>query len=500
MKKNPDESKRQWGPEKATHFGCEPEYGYFHSSDPWVIRRDMQMLANASVDFIYLDVTNNLLYEETVEQLLTVIRKMRREGIRAPQVTFVTNSRSGRCINVLHDCYYKDSKFAGLWFEWEGKPLIFGIGGDPELRKEVADFFTIKRSWAWTAAKTVPDHWQWLDTYPQDYGWSKSPDVPDQIAVSVSSHASNSIGKSYHGGTEPSVGPDYLTEHTSEGLFCEEQWKRAHEVDPKVVMISGWNEWVAMRFIKKDQGAVYAGRSPMKDGTWFVDVFTPEFSRDIAPMKGGYTDSYYYQMVGHIRRFKGLSSPPERPEPREIQIDGKFEDWEGVPATYVDPSGDTMDRRFRGTDPNTIYTNTFGRNDILSARVIEGEDRVHFIVSAAEDLTPHSDPNWMILLIDTDQKKKTGWESCDLAINWNAISESKSTCAKWINGKWKVSGKIAIGYQSKQLEISVPNSVFPRNPGQGFDFKWVDNVQLNSVESLFLEGDVAPDRRFNFRY
>ena len=119
--KQRDESKREWGPEKATHFGFEPEYGYFHASDPWVIRRDMQMLANAGVDFIFIDVTNNLLYEDTVEQLLKVIREMRGEGIPAPQVTFVTNAGSGRCINVLHDRFYRDPKFAGLWFSWDGQ-------------------------------------------------------------------------------------------------------------------------------------------------------------------------------------------------------------------------------------------------------------------------------------------------------------------------------------------------------------------------------------------
>ena len=71
---------------------------------------------------------------------------------------------------------------------------------------------------------------------------------------------------------------------------------------------------------------------------------------------------------------------------------------------------------------------------------------------------------------------------------------------KWINGNWKTKGKVAIGYQGKNLEISVPNTSFPRDSGQGFDFKWIDNVSLRSVESLFFEGDSAPDRRFNFRY
>lgn len=498
------ESERKWGPKHATHFGSEPEVGYFHSSDPWLIRRDMQMLANAGVDFIYLDVTNNLLYEKSVDQLLKVIQKMRIEGIHAPQVCFLTNAASGRCMNVLHDRYYNKAKFNGLWFQWEGRPLILGKVDDPVLRKDVAQFFTIKRSWAWTKAKTTANEWQWLDTWPQDFGWSQSPDSPDQISVSAGSHASNSKGKSYSykTGKHPPVLQNYTTKDTHRGLFFEEQWQRAHEVDPKVIMITQWNEWIAMRFIKKGQTKIYAGRPPMKDGTWFVDVFTPEFSRDIAPMRGGYTDNYYYQMAGNIRRFKGISAPAARPKSCEIKIDGKFDDWNKIPPTYQDPPGDTMHRSFRGTDPATIYTNTFGRNDILSARVVESNDHVHFMISAAADLTPHTDPHWMTLLIDSDQNKSTGWQGYDLAINWKAASNTntETNCAKWINGQWKISAQISMAYHGKQLELSIPDSFFPRKPQQGFDFKWADNVNLKSVESLFLQGDVAPDRRFNFRY
>ncbi|MFT5130804.1 MAG: hypothetical protein ACI8W8_004435 [Rhodothermales bacterium] len=495
-----DESKRQWGPAHAYHFGCEPEQGYYHAADPWVIRRDMQMLVNADVDFLFLDVTNGLIYEDSVDALLAVIGQMRAEGIPAPQVTFVTNAASGRIMNRLYERFYKDPKRADLWFRWEGRPLIFGIADDPVLRKDVAEHFTIKRSWAWTATKKEPNHWQWLDSYPQDYGWSEFPEIPEQIPVAAASHASNSIGKSYRDGSQPPVGPKYLTEHTHRGLFFEEQWGRAHEVDPKVVMISGWNEWIAARFIKKDQPEVYAGRPTMKDGSWFVDVLTPEFSRDIAPMRGGYTDNYYYQMVGHIRRFKGISAPPERPQPRSIQIDGQFDDWKGVSAVYQDPPGDTMHRSFRGTDPNTTYTNNTGRNDIVSARVVESDGLVNFMVRTANALTPHSDANWMVLLIDKDQNKTSGWEGYDLAINWKATSRSVSTCANWIDGKWQTAGEIAIGYQGTHLELSVLSAFFAPKGDLSFDFKWIDNASLKSAEALFLEGDVAPDRRFNFRY
>ena len=333
-----DSKNPQWGPVTATHFWGEPEQGYFHASDPWVIRRDMQMLVNADVDFLYLDTTNTWIYENTVEALLKVIHQMRSEGIPAPGVVFTTNTASGKTINRIYDHFYTNPENKDLWFEWDGMPLIFGIKEDPELRKELRDFFTIKRSWAWTKARTEPDHWQWQDNYPQDYGWSSSPKIPEQISVSTASHAANSIGKSYHNEKQPPVRADYTTEFTHLGLHFEEQWKRAHEVDPKVVMIGGWNEWVAGRAIRKlgDQNylPLFAGRPPFQDGTTFVDVFSAEFTRDIAPMNSGYTDSYYYQMVSHIRRFKGMDPPPKRPAPRPIVIDGKFDDWFDVPVNY----------------------------------------------------------------------------------------------------------------------------------------------------------------------
>lgn len=496
------EGQRAWGPKSATHFGCEPEVGYFHSSDPWVIRRDMQMLANAGIDFLYLDVTNRLIYEPTTRQLLDTILQMRLQGIRVPQVTFVTNAASGVTMNQIYDTFYTEPKYASLWFNWEEKPLIFGILDDPELRPELRRYFNIKRSWAWTNARKELNHWQWLDTWPQDYGWGKSPDDPDQIPVSTGSHASNSIGKSYQYRTKSTspVLPDYTTEDTHRGLFFEEQWQRAHEVDPKVVMVTQWNEWIAQRFVKEQQPKVFAGRPQMVDNTWFVDIFSPEFSRDIAPMRAGYTDNYYYQMVSHIRRFKGVSKPPSRSSPRDIQIDGEFDDWKDVPVNYRDPIGDTMHRNFRGTDPKTTYKNTFGRNDILTCKVVEGGDSVHFQVTTAKLLTPHTDPYWMILLLDTDQKTSTGWQGYELAANWNASSNSSSTYAKWTEQQWEVMGKINIAYSDNQLELSIANSIFPRKSGQGFDFKWADNADLQSIESLFLQGDVAPDRRFNFRY
>ena len=104
------------------------------------------------------------------------------------------------------------------------------------------------------------------------------------------------------------------------------------------------------------------------------------------------------------------------------------------------------------------------------------------------------------LLIDADQNPKTGWQGYDLLVNRTPSSATKSTLAKWADGQWAEAGEVAIGYRGRRLEIGVPRELFPRDPGLGFDFKWADHASLETVESLFLEGDVAPDRRFNFRY
>ena len=275
LKDNPENP--EWGPEGEFHFWGEPEYGYYRSEDPWVIRRDLQMLSVAGVDFIFFDITNARIYLDTVKALCQVSIAMRKEGIKTPQVCFLSNTHSGRVMNQVFDEFYDKGLYRELWFYWDGKPLIMGKGDDPELRPEVKACFTMKRSWDWTNTKKEPNHWQWLDQYPQDWGWNNAPDIPEQITVSTAQHPISTKGKSFCRGKQPTVQRDYTTRFTDRGLFFDEQWKRALEVDPQVVMVTQWNEWIAQRFIWDKGNGVYAGL-PIKDGeSYFVDAFSREF-------------------------------------------------------------------------------------------------------------------------------------------------------------------------------------------------------------------------------
>ena len=491
-----------WGGQNDFHFWGEPEQGYYRSEDPWVIRRDLQMLSNAHVDFIYIDATNAVTYLETVKTLCEVSIKMRQEGIFTPQIVFTTFSSSGQTINTLFDEFYSQDLYGELWFKWNGKPLIMGNIKDPVLRSDVKNFFTIKYSWAWTNTKNEPNHWQWMDNYPQDYGWSTNPSIPEQIVVTVASHPNNTEGKSYSLNSQPPINSNYLTDYTNQGLRFAEQWTRALQVDPPVIMVTQWNEWVAQRFIWDQGNGIYAGK-PIKNGdSYFVDVFTQEFNRDIAPMKGGYTDNYYYQLISNIRKYKGMSAPQESSAPSTKTIDGDFSEWSSVTPVFRDPIGDTMHRDFAGYDPSVQFINNTGRNDIIESRATHDTNNIYFYVKTAQTLSPSTDPNWMLLFLDTDRNKTTGWEGYDYVVNLGVKSVTETTLKKWNGTNWSNEISVPFKFSGSELEISIPREAVMLNLSKpDFYFHWSDNAQqLDTIDTFFIDGESAPDRRFNFNF
>lgn len=491
-----------WGSVDGFHFWSEPEEGYYKAKDPWVIRRNLQMLSTADVDFIFFDVTNSFTYLPEVFALCEMSVEMRNEGIKTPEIAFITNANSGGVMNELYDSFYSTGAFQNLWFNWQGKPLILGKADDPKLRPEVKSFFTIKYSWAWTNTKSEPNHWQWLDFYPQDWGWNTNPNVPEQLTVSVAHHPETHLGKSYSKGKQPEVDKDYLTPFTGLGIQFQEQWSRVFEVDPQVVMVTQWNEWIAQRFIWNKGNGQYAGR-PIKNGdTYFVDVFSPEFNRDMAPMKGGYTDNYYYQLISNIRKFKGMDLPQEISPQKTISVDGEFGDWSSVKPVYNDPPGDIMHRNFPGYDTSVIYTNTSGRNDIIESRATYDTDNVYFYVKTKGIISAETDPNWMLLFINADRNNETGWEGYDFVVNHAVNNKKETTIKEWDGKAWSNSKTATYTKVGNEMEISIPRkSLGMVGKTPEFYFHWADNPQnLKDITSFFMDGESAPDRRFNYNF
>lgn len=90
-------------PVGAFHYWQEPLFGYYRSSDPWIVRRHLELLSYAQVDFIMMDFTNGVIYSETTIALLDAIREMLSQGISVPRMAFMlpNNEKSPDTLDEL---------------------------------------------------------------------------------------------------------------------------------------------------------------------------------------------------------------------------------------------------------------------------------------------------------------------------------------------------------------------------------------------------------------
>jgi hypothetical protein len=109
----------------------------------------------------------------------------------------------------------------------------------------------------------------------------------------------------------------------------------------------------------------------------------------------------------------------------------------------------------------------------------------------------------MLLFIDADCSKSTGWEGYDYLVNSPVLDDHTTTISRYSHGKWEVIGKVSYKVSGNKLMIKVPRSLLglARKHDFTFDFHWADNIQkLGDITEFSLNGDSAPDGRFNYRF
>lgn len=494
-----DPENPKWGPQGVFHHWGEPELGYYVSDSEFVIRRHCFMLNDAGIDTLIFDATNAVTYSKVYLTLCRVYAELRSQGHRTPQFCFVTHSSARQTIETLYRELYSKDLFPELWFRWKGKPLI--LGDDWEgLAPEIRDFFTIRKCWAWTHGK---DTWQWLDHSENRYGWHESAERPEELAVCVAEHPTTNIGRSFQAGRQPAIDRYGLTGSEGQGRFFAEQISRALRIGPEFAFVTGWNEWVAQRFIQKEgePAGSLLGHKISAGQSFFVDTYNQEYSRDIEPMRGGHTDNYYYQLVDFIRRYKGARPIPTVTKDVPITIDGKFEEWTNVEPEYRDTIGDTEHRNEKGWGEKLTYIDNSGRNDFMTLKAATDASRLYFYVRTRETISPRTDPQWMLLFIDADSNPATGWGGYDYLVNREVTGPQQTTLCRYQRGKWNPVGAIGFALEGMQLELSIPKADLGIvTDGYQIDFHWVDNPQkLDDPIDLALSGDSAPNRRFNYR-
>jgi len=495
----------------APHHWGESELGYYLSNDQWVMRKHAFMLANAGVDVIVFDITNAYTYEDNYKDLCSVFMDVRANGGTTPQIAFMAYAYADQAVQAIYNALYSQGLYSDLWFYWKGKPLVLApLNGDVVNSRTITynstllNFFNMRRSWAWTEGQ---DTWNWIDDYPQGYGWHESSSIPEETSVCAGHHPNSNKGRSYHDGSQPSYNQYKLSGYEHLGLNLDEQFDRLDQIDPELVFITGWNEWFAGRYIVPDgQQFPFLGNMIGPGGTFFVDAYNQEYSRDIEPMKGGHTDNYYYQMIDGIRRYKGVRQPQTPSAATTITIDGSFADWDYVTPGYRDWLGDTMHRNTTGWGSAGTYTNTTGRNDFTVAKVARDATYIYFYMETDVAITSYTGSNWMMLFINADQNYSDGWQGYDYVVNMG-VTSSTVTTLKGTSGGWNwtnVNTNISYRVSGNKMEIRVPRSDIGQGSGDdeiAFDFHWSDNIQAtNDIIQFAISGDSAPDRRFNYRY
>lgn len=483
----------------------EPLFGYYRIQDRWVLRKHAEMLSDAGVDVVFFDCSNSTLtWRAGYEALFSVWMEARKDGVKTPDIAFLcpfgATENSRVMLEILWEDIYRKGYFKDLWFYWQGKPLIMAYPDN--VSEKIKNFFTFRPPQPdYRKGPSRDDHWSWLEVYPQKGYVEYAPGKYEMVAVGTSQNATDSLapaamndarGQVYGRSYTRANGFDSRPQAHHYGLNFQEQWSRAFELDPKLVFITGWNEWIAGRF-KEWQGTENA----------FPDQFCNEYSRDIEPMKGGHGDNYYYQLISNIRRFKGLQPQESASGVAAIKIDGDFQDWSLVKPLYLDHKGDTSHRRHRGYGHDLLYVNNTGRNDFTRAKVACNQSNIFFYIETAQSITPQSDADWMTLLIDIDRDKATGRQGYDYLVNRKRTKKGKTSICKWDkSSNWKELSEIDFKVIDNKMELAIPRSLFfDISDKINFEFKWADNIKvLDDPMDFYLYGDVAPSARFNYLY
>lgn len=532
-----------WEPSYFQGSWNEPIYGHYESTDQWVLRRQAELLANAGVDAILTDNTNGTFTHKTgYDALFETWSKAMDDGVQTPKVSFMLPFVEGEDTNIqireMYQDFYRDGKYQDLWFYWESKPVLMAhqnsITTDDDIGNEIKDFFTWRGGYAgYINGKPELGDWGWLSVYPQAVYYATSEDkennIVEQTTVGVSqnhnykTHSLAAMSGDYITGRSytldnPTLYFDEGTNASKWGYNFSEQFKYALEIDPKIIFITGWNEW-AMARIDGWCGTDNA----------FCDQFIDEFSRDIEPTKGDLKDHYYYQLVNFVRQYKGVRPIPTPTQQTTINIKNDNTQWEEVGPYYASYIGNTGDREGDGWGDLT-YHEYSGRNDIIGAKVARDDDNIYFYVECNEDITPYTDPLWMVLYIDYDQPnqgwesfylEEQGWESFDYVVNKTSPTADKAVLEKFTGNGYETEkiGEVDYSVNGKYMQIKVPKSMLNI---KGYDFTlnfaWTDNVHdeddagefgdsdyiytkfSGDIMDFYISGDVAPSGRFKFSY
>lgn len=495
-------------PNGQAHYWGEPLWGYYNSEDEWVIRKQMQMLTAAGVDFLFFDTTNALIYSNVFLKVCAVLSEMMKNGWDAPQVVFYTHSHSLDTIRALYETLYKPNLYPETWYRKNGKPVIIGYTsksddlaeaasrGDTsynpaELSAEILDFFHFYKA-QWPSDPYFPDGFPWIEwEFPQplhtesqvmNVTVASHPMVP--MSFSLTRENWTNWGRGWDPDSKQNISGD-----VDKGTFFQREWDRAIEADPPMISVGGWNEWIAYK-------------QPYDGEYMLCDAVNKEYSRDIEPMAGGYEDAFYLQLISNIRRYKGISGEPRKNPLTRIDIHGSVTAWDKVGYSQTNLDQRFIARDSYGGSQTVRYTQDAPADKITLIKVAHDEENIYFYVKCKEKLSsPKGKSNWLNIFIGTGEPQLKAWESYEYVIGRNVEGENISVQSLKADFSASDIGSAAIVMKANIIQIAVPRSLLKLDSGSSFYFKVAMGVSDPSrIMDSYKTGSVMPMGRLSYMY
>ena len=505
----------------ATYHWAEPIFGYTTNYDYFKFRRHAEMLAMAGVDAVFLDWTNGSnIFLDTTNLMFQAFSDAKASGVDVPKICAMDSWASDykereKQVKAIYLNYIKNEQYRDLWYTWDDKPLLFGSttreylsnksfgAGDAEsdrLLNEIFDNCTVRDMGSKVAGEYTDgaNSWIWLQKYPQT-AWDLEEDGrPESVSIGIAINQSYVFenekvgvfsdpytrGRSY---TE-AFGEDYREGAMNEGYFFREQASRVLDLDPAMVMVGGWNEWIAAR------QSMYSGFENA-----FVDTFDDENSRDIEPSRGKLRDDYYMLLIDFVRKYKGVRPARVAGEAKAIDIAGDLSQWDSVTPEYLNIGGGYERDIYGMTNPATgerYHYVTKEVNRIVSSKVSRDDANIYFLVKASKAIVEAD--GFMHIYIDVDRNRATGWEGYDFAVNLGGKGVL-SSCTDGANF-----GKVAdvtLSIQGEYMMVSVPRWIIGEAGAVEFEFKIADSAkERENFLNVYEHGSVAPLGRMNYLY
>lgn len=290
-----------------TDIWSTPTLGPYNSSDPAIIRQHGIWLADAGVDFIFIDWSNISETDRSlegqadimkggktylrfcpgakaVEEATTAVFDVFAEMKKRPRISIflgaqpretASDGRLQRKADLVYESYIANPKYKGLYQHYLGKPLLVVYVGTPSpwssgvpswddgrfTIRYMTGFLTQQPNLITEDRFSKYGYWSWEDRGAQTYPvWKGRPEVMTVVACWRGDPACPTPGR-------------------REGATFREQWARARQIGPRFALVVSWNEWTTL------------------------EQLSPEVSKDIEPSET-YGHFYLDLLKEEIARFK----------------------------------------------------------------------------------------------------------------------------------------------------------------------------------------------------